>query len=123
MKILIDMNLSPDWVERFAENGIEAIHWSTIGDPKAEDSEIMKIAREGSYVVFTNDLDFSAILAATEAVGPSVIQVRAQDLLSDLLTDLVVIVLKDNEIALTTGAIITIDQTRARMRILPLRTP
>jgi predicted nuclease of predicted toxin-antitoxin system len=121
MKILIDMNLSPEWVERFAAEGIEAIHWSTIGDPKAEDAQIMQIAREGDYVVFTHDLDFSAILAATEAVGPSVIQVRAQDLMSNLLANLVITVLKGNEATLKRGAIITIDHTRARMRILPLR--
>ncbi|MCC5635132.1 DUF5615 family PIN-like protein [Nostoc sp. CHAB 5844] len=32
MKILIDINLSPEWVETFAQAGIEAVHWSTIGE-------------------------------------------------------------------------------------------
>ena len=27
MKILIDMNLSPVWVDYFQEQGIEAAHW------------------------------------------------------------------------------------------------
>jgi len=27
MKILVDMNLSPRWVEFLANAGIEAIHW------------------------------------------------------------------------------------------------
>ena len=41
----------------------------------------MTWAREHAYVVVTHDLDFSALLAATRSVGPSVIQVRTQDVL------------------------------------------
>lgn len=41
----------------------------------------MNWAREREHVVFTHDLDFSAMLAATEAKGPSVLQVRSQDVL------------------------------------------
>ena len=29
MKLLVDMNLSPSWVERLARHGFEAVHWST----------------------------------------------------------------------------------------------
>jgi predicted nuclease of predicted toxin-antitoxin system len=32
MKILIDMNLSPIWVDFFKINGIESSHWSNIGE-------------------------------------------------------------------------------------------
>ena len=45
MKILIDMNLSPDWVAAFATENIESVHWSAIGNPRAEDTEIMDYAR------------------------------------------------------------------------------
>jgi predicted nuclease of predicted toxin-antitoxin system len=31
MKLLIDMNLSPLWVEVFEQYGWEALHWSTNG--------------------------------------------------------------------------------------------
>jgi predicted nuclease of predicted toxin-antitoxin system len=40
MKLLIDMNLSPDWVPVLSAVGIEAIHWSTVGDPRAPDRTI-----------------------------------------------------------------------------------
>ena len=30
MKLLIDMNLSPLWVEFFERNGLYAVHWSRI---------------------------------------------------------------------------------------------
>ena len=81
MKILIDMNLSPEWVKTFANDGIEAKHWSNIGDKNAMDEVIMQWALNNNYIVFTNDLDFGSLLAVTQAQFPSVIQVRAQDLL------------------------------------------
>lgn len=45
MKILVDMNLTPAWVQFFAQREIESVHWSTVGDPKAEDPVIMEFAR------------------------------------------------------------------------------
>jgi predicted nuclease of predicted toxin-antitoxin system len=58
MKILIDMNLSPLWVQFLVENGIEAIHWSTVGEPTAPDSQILNYAGSKGYVVFTHDVEF-----------------------------------------------------------------
>ncbi len=79
MKILIDMNLSPDWVAAFAANDIESVHWSTVGDPRAEDDEIMAYARANNCIVFTHDLDFGTILALTQSGDPSVVQVRGTE--------------------------------------------
>lgn len=120
MKILVDMNLSPDWVTVLINHGITAVHWSTVGDPRAEDSIIMKWARAHGYVVFTHDLDFGAVLALTQASGPSVIQVRAQDVSPEHLEATVIDVLDTNESALETGCLIVLDETRSRVRILPL---
>ena len=120
MKILIDMNLSPDWVSAFEAANIEAVHWSTIGDPRAEDIEIVAYARANSYIVFTHDLDFGMILALTNAAGPSVIQVRTQDILPSRLANTLISVINDNESALEQGALIVVDEARARVRILPL---
>jgi predicted nuclease of predicted toxin-antitoxin system len=41
MKLLVDMNLSPRWVDVFAGAGIHAVHWSTVGAKDASDAEIM----------------------------------------------------------------------------------
>jgi predicted nuclease of predicted toxin-antitoxin system len=51
VKILIDMNLSPDWVKVLQKAGWEAIHWSTVGDMRAADEIIMSFARENGYIV------------------------------------------------------------------------
>ena len=123
MKILIDMNLPPRWVEVFAKAGWEAVHWSQLGAPTASDREIMTWARENGYAVFTHDLDFSALLATTQGEGPSVIQVRTQNVLPEAIGDLVLDSLKRFRSELEKGVIITIDPSRARVRILPLKGP
>jgi predicted nuclease of predicted toxin-antitoxin system len=78
MKLLIDMNLSPEWVPVSREEGWDAIHWSSIGDPGAPDREIMTWARANGHIGFIHDLDFGAILAATKAESPSVFQIRSR---------------------------------------------
>ena len=40
----------------------------------------MALAAANGFVVLTNDLDFSAILAATRGHKPSVVQVRSDNL-------------------------------------------
>ena len=60
MKLLVDMNLSPQWVEVFRGDGWQAIHWSTVGDPRATDRTIMQWAANNGYTVFTRRLRYTA---------------------------------------------------------------
>jgi len=83
MKVLVDMNLSPTWASLLTGAGITALHWSAIGPATAPDHEIMAYAKSNDYVVLTQDLDFSAILAATQGEKPSVVQIRSEDLSLD----------------------------------------
>jgi predicted nuclease of predicted toxin-antitoxin system len=121
MKLLIDMNLSPLWVATFTSAGYDAVHWSSVGDPRAADAEIAAWALANDCVIFTHDLDFSALLALAHAAGPSVIQIRTQDVFPSAIGPLITKSLKDFEVALSQGALISIDERRARVRILPLR--
>jgi len=121
MKLVVDMNLSPSWGVRLAQRGFEAVHWSAIGAPTAPDEEILAWAREHGFVVVTNDLDFSAILAATSGRAPSVVQIRMQDLLSDTAVNLVARALEVYREDVDGGALLSIDESGTRMRMLPLR--
>ena len=120
MRLLVDMNLSPDWVAVLKSVGWEAIHWSTVGSPRAEDAEIMAWARVQKHVVFTHDLDFGTLLALTHAGSPSVIQVRTQDVTPADIGELVVNALHQFESILEKGALIVLDEARSRARVLPL---
>ena len=120
MRLLIDMNLSPRWVGVLTHAGIEAAHWSTLGANNAPDSAIMAFAAANDYVVFTHDLDFSAILAATHGEKPSVVQIRAEDVSPDAIGAQVIAALRQMAAELEEGALLTIGPNRTRMRVLPL---
>jgi hypothetical protein len=66
-----------------------------------------------------HDLDFGAILAATKADSPSVLQLRTQDIFPRRIGESVVSAFKQFEDLLSQGALVSIDQKRARARILP----
>jgi predicted nuclease of predicted toxin-antitoxin system len=90
-----------------------------VGPANADDSTIMAWAKGAGYVVFTHDLDFGTILALTHAVGPSVLQIRTQDVLPDTAGAQVVAALAQHDAELAAGAIVVIDQARMRVRVLP----
>jgi predicted nuclease of predicted toxin-antitoxin system len=121
MKLLVDMNLSPRWVEWLERAGFEADHWSTHGAGDATDTEIMAFAAESGHVVLTHDLDFGAILAATHGEKPSVVQIRSDNLDPDVIGPKVVAGLRQMSAELAAGALLTIVPSRTRLRLLPLR--
>jgi predicted nuclease of predicted toxin-antitoxin system len=121
VRLIIDMNLSPRWVAILHDAGIEAVHWSMIGAKNAPDLEIMTFARANDYVVLTHDLDFSAILAATHGDRPSVVQIRAEDIGPEAIAGQVIAAIGQVARDLEDGALLTIDTSRSRLRLLPLR--
>jgi predicted nuclease of predicted toxin-antitoxin system len=121
MKLLVDMNPSPSWINVLADAGIEAAHWSKLGACNAPDSEIMAYASANDYVVLTHDLDFGAILAATHGEKPSVVQIRAEDVSPNVIGKQVLIALRQMAAELEEGALLTVDPNRTRLRVLPLQ--
>lgn len=120
MRLLLDMNLSPLFAPILAAAGFEVVHWSELGRTDAVDADIMEYARANDLVVLTHDLDFSAILAATNGQKPSVVQIRAVDLLPERLAGPLVTGLRMCAEELENGALLPIDADRQRLRLLPL---
>ena len=114
------MNLSPVWATILQEAGFETVHWSQVGKPTARDKEIFDWAAERGYVVITHDLDFGTILAHSFARGPSVIQIRANDLSPQLLQRILIGTLRNTASELEKGALVTLDLPGPRIRLLPL---
>jgi predicted nuclease of predicted toxin-antitoxin system len=102
MHLLIDMNLAPNWVAYLRDAGLMA--W----------------AREHQAVLMTADLDFSAILAATQSIRPSVIQIRSEVPTTRVVGPMVIDALERLTVEIGNGAIVTLDTSRRRVRILPL---
>ena len=119
MKILLNMNLSPQWIELPADFNFEADHWLKFGPANTPDSDIIAFAKTNNYVILTHDLDFGIILALTHGDKPSVIQLRRGDLFPGSTVQLVAAALEKYQQELDKGALLTIDMLKTRVRILP----
>ena len=121
MKLLLDMNLSPQWLGTFRAADLEAVHWSSVGRADAPDETIMEFAEANGMVLLTQDLDFGILLAKSSAARPSVVQLRSDDILPGIIGGRVVEALRQMAPELAAGALLTIDPRRTRVRVLPLR--
>lgn len=82
---------------------------------------VLDWARSAGWIVFTNDLDFGALLAKAGAIGPSVLQIRTQDVLPAAIGVGVIAVLRQHEEELRLGALVVVEHQAARVRVLPIR--
>ncbi len=80
----------------------------------------MQFARDNDWVVLTHDLDFGNILAATGGSKPSVVQIRSGDVGVARIGTQVIGALALCAEELNAGALVTIDTSRTRIRLLPL---
>jgi predicted nuclease of predicted toxin-antitoxin system len=115
------MNLSPSRVESLEAVGFAAEHWSTLGDPRSPDAEVLDFCAAHGRWLLTADLDFGAILAANPARRASVVLLRLQDLAPMPAVDLVATTIRRFRSELEEGALLSIDETGGRARLLPLR--
>ena len=121
MRFLIDMNLSPRWVEFLTAAGHDAIHWSTVGAPNACDRELLEHAVAERRVLMTQDLDFGTILAVGGLEGPSVIQFRSQAVLPESVGPSLLSAVAAAQEHLIAGALVTVDTNGHRVNVLPIK--
>jgi predicted nuclease of predicted toxin-antitoxin system len=114
------MNLSPDWVPMLVAAGHTAAHWSTVGDPRAIDSDLMDWARTNDHIILTHDLDFGTLLAQTRASRPSVITIRADDPTPATIGNHILTAIQQHATELAAGALVMVDVSRSRVRVLPI---
>lgn len=120
MKLLVDMNLSPDWVAYLESHGWEACHWSGVGPGNAPDPELIRWAREHNHIIVTQDMDFSQLLFATSEAGPSVVLLRLDNEFDETVRGHICNAIGLAEPALCQGALLTISGKRVRLRYLPI---
>jgi predicted nuclease of predicted toxin-antitoxin system len=80
----------------------------------------MAWARAHGRAVFTHDLDFGTLLALTHASGPTVLQVRGLNVLPEHMGPLVIAALHQYSAELTAGAMLVVEETKSRVRVLPI---
>jgi predicted nuclease of predicted toxin-antitoxin system len=88
---------------------------------RLSDAEILDRARAENRVVITFDLDFGDLRTARRDLLPSVIMLRLSDQRPVSATPRVIEAISRFERDLSTGALLVVEDTRCRMRRLPLK--
>jgi predicted nuclease of predicted toxin-antitoxin system len=83
----------------------------------------MRWAAEHGHVLVTADLDFGAILAATRRSSPSVIQMRGDLLTPAAMGAVLLSAIRQARDDLESGAIVSVDAGRTRLRVLRFNAP
>ena len=120
MRFLADAGISPKTVEFLTQLGHEAIHVRTLGLQRAADVVLVERARADGSVLITFDLDFGDILALGVLDKPSVIIFRLTDERADAVNQRLTVVLDERLIDLQLGALILVEDSRYRVRKLPI---
>jgi predicted nuclease of predicted toxin-antitoxin system len=122
VKILIDMNLSPEWCGALEVPGWEVRHWSKLGPHDATDKQLLEWARENHHVLLTQEMDFPQLLFQTQAGSPSVVLLRLENELDTLQQDRVKRAIVQSSDLLEKGCLMVIDSAHVRVRSLPIQT-
>jgi predicted nuclease of predicted toxin-antitoxin system len=114
------MNLSPLTVSQLRERGWGIIRVSEVMDARTDDIDILNYARDHNQVVITNDLDFSELLAVNGCDSPSVINLRLENMYPGFVTQRIIDVVSQLEDELKKGIVVSVDDSSARFRNLPI---
>ena len=120
MRFLADMGVSVRVVEWLKELGHDAVHLRDEGLQRLPNGEIfLKAARE-QRIVLTFDLDFGEIIATSGGSNVSVVVFRLRNTRSTHVIDRLNSVLQQCEDELNRGAIVAVEESRHRVRRLPI---
>jgi predicted nuclease of predicted toxin-antitoxin system len=121
IKLLADMNISPQTVTALQGQGSDIIRVSEVMSRTASDLEILEFARQENRVIVTQDLDFSMLLALGGYNKPSLITLRLSLTDPNIVTQKLIDTIPQVEQILIEGGAVTIEDASVRTRRLPMR--
>ena len=121
MKFLADMAISQSTSGWLRDKGHDVVHLAEAKFPRISDAEIIEKARAEGSIILTCDLDFGDIMAASGGrTSPSVIILRLENQKPENVNRRLGQVLEESFDVLQRGAIVSVEETRHRTRLLPI---
>ena len=120
MKLLLDQGLPHGTAARLREREVDCVHTGECALANASDQDILQSARRTGRVVVTLDADFHALMALSNAAGPSVIRIRIEGLRADALAALLLSLLDPCKADLTQGSLVSVTKNHIRVHHLPI---
>jgi len=121
MRFLGDMGVSPVTIGKLRLMGYEAVHLVEERLERLPDAEICIKAKAENRIILTFDLDFAELLALSGDDLPSVVLFRLKNAHPNIVLEKLLSVLPVCAPALESGAIVTIQDNRYRLRRLPIQ--
>jgi len=120
MRFLANMGLSLTVVDHLRSNGRDVIHLAEQQLQLLADPEIFTKANCGKRVIRAFDLDFAEIVAMAKGSVVSVILFRLKNCREDHVISRLEFVIERSAAELDQGCIIAVEETRHRIRKLPI---
>ena len=120
MRFLADMGVAQSTAQALREAGHGVTHLSDLGLGRLSDQEILELASREDRVILTFDLDFADLLAAGLQHRPSVVIFRLRTQTPTAVTPCLLAHVADRAPELTDGVIVIVEETRYRLRRLPV---
>jgi predicted nuclease of predicted toxin-antitoxin system len=120
MRFLADVNVSRVIVEKLREAGLDIQRVPEIMDGSSTDPAILLEARRRSAVLISHDQDFSALLAIAGDTSPSLSNLRTSYVDPERIARLIIAVIATTAVDLAAGAVVTLEDARVRVHLLPI---
>ena len=123
MRFVVDANLPEKVAVWLRQEKHDAFHLRERNAMRLHDAEIVRLATVEHRVILTSDLDFADILSRSGETAPSVMIFRLPDEEAGRLIRRLTEILPALEMALSIGVLVMVEQSRYRVRVLPIGRP
>lgn len=114
------MGVSLEVVRWLRSRGHDAVHLREQSLERSADPEIFAKALSEDRVILTFDLDFSEIAALSKGTAAKVIVFRLRNTRAKNVINRLSVVLADSQAEIGRGAVVSVEESRHRVRLLPV---